>query len=200
MYIRLLSWSLKPGLYFVGRNTQTLLRKRVLWRLARNGVYTPASVAARIYADLHNSGLRTISERWIYFISTGVKACVIRRGRGRLANDNTASAYPGQQNFKRRAKVSVKVGVWWKCSYSASARSLWCRSVLVTERACTIVCVLRRRLAFKVLNPALVAPPNVIWVIPALWTWHFAHKNQHFGINIQRYIEKYLCIVINMMS
>ena len=23
-----------------------------------------------------------------------------------------------------------------------------------------------------------------IRVIPALWTWHFAHKNQHFGINI----------------
>ena len=30
-------------------------------------------------------------------------------------------------------------------------------------------------------------------IIPVLWTWHCAHKNQHFGmINI----EKYLCIVI----
>ena len=27
-------------------------------------------------------------------------------------------------------------------------------------------------------------PNSHIWVIPALWTWHFAHKNQHFGINI----------------
>ena len=30
----------------------------------------------------------------------------IRRGRGLLANDNPASTFPGQQSFKRRAKVS----------------------------------------------------------------------------------------------
>ena len=88
----------------------------------------------RIYADIRNSGLRTISERWIYFISR-VEACVIRSGRGLLAKDNSASTFPGQQSFKRRANVGVNVGVLWERLYSASARSLRRRSVLVTERA-----------------------------------------------------------------
>ena len=65
------------------------------------------------------SGLRTVLGRWIYFISrvkACVKACVIRRGRGLLANDNSASTFPGQQSFKRRAKVSIKVGsVFYTC-------------------------------------------------------------------------------------
>ena len=99
----------------------------------RNEVYTPAYVAAHIYAELSSSGLRTISERWIYFISC-IKACVVRRGRGLLANDNPASTYPGQQNYKRRAKVSVNLGVLCERLYLPSARSLRRRSVLVTER------------------------------------------------------------------
>ena len=95
---------------------------------ARDGVYTPAQVAARIYAELRSSGLRTILERWIYFISC-VKACVIdlRMGRGRLANDNPASTFSGQQSFRRRAKVSVNVGVLWERLYLAFARSLGLR-------------------------------------------------------------------------
>ena len=104
----------------------------VLRRLLR-GIYS-----ARIYVELalglRSSGLRTILERWIYFISS-VKACVIRRGHGLLANENPASTLPGQQSFKMRAKVSVNVGVLWERLYSASARSLRRRSVLVTERA-----------------------------------------------------------------
>ena len=111
------------------------MRKQVLCRLARNWVYTQAAVAARIYADIGNSGLRTISETWIYFISC-VKACIIRRGHWLLANGNPTSTFPGQQSFKRRAKVKVNVGVLWECLYSASARSVWRRSVLVAERAC----------------------------------------------------------------
>ena len=39
------------------------------------------------------------------------KSLRIRRGRGILANGNPASTFPGQQSFKRRAKVSVNVGV-----------------------------------------------------------------------------------------
>ena len=35
----------------------------------------------------------------------------------------------------RASKGREKVSVWWKCLYSASARSLRRRSVLVTERA-----------------------------------------------------------------
>ena len=38
----------------------------------------------RIYADICNSDLCTISERWIYFISC-VKACVYAEGRGLIS-------------------------------------------------------------------------------------------------------------------
>ena len=99
-----------------------------------NVVYTPEQVAARNYTDIRNSGLRTISERWIYFISR-LEACLIRRGRGLLANENSASTFPGQQSFRRRAKITVNVGVLWERLYSASVRFLRGRSVLVTERA-----------------------------------------------------------------
>ena len=42
-----------------------------------------------------------------------LKSLRIRRARGHglLANDNQASMFPAQQSIKRRAKVSVKVGV-----------------------------------------------------------------------------------------
>ena len=86
----------------------------------------------RIYAEPRSCNRRAISERWIYFISS-VKACVIRRGRRLLAYANPASTLPGQQSFKRRATVSVKVCVWWKCLHSPSARSLRLRSALVAE-------------------------------------------------------------------
>ena len=57
----------------------------------------------------------------------------IRTGRGLLANDNPASTFPGQQNFKRREKVSVNVGVLYECLYWASARTLRRRSAMVAE-------------------------------------------------------------------
>ena len=65
----------KPGLYYLRRSTQTELRKRI---------YADTHVMAlillrrsrRVYADIiRNSGLRTISVRWIYLICR-VKACV----------------------------------------------------------------------------------------------------------------------------
>ena len=62
------------------------------------------------------------------------KPGLIRRGRGLFANDNPASTLPGQQSFKRWAKVSVKVGVLYECLYLASAQSLRRRSALVAER------------------------------------------------------------------
>ena len=57
----------------------------------------------------------------------------IRRGHGLLANDNPASTFPGPQSFKRRAKVSINVSVFWERLYPASARSQWRRSALVAE-------------------------------------------------------------------
>ena len=51
------------------------------------------------------------------------KSMRIRRAHGLLANDNPASTFPGQQSFKRWAKVCEKVGVLYECLHSASARS-----------------------------------------------------------------------------
>ena len=83
-----------------------------LFKLCLNTLYAVICrrISVRIYAELRSSNRHTISERWIYFISS-VKACVIRRGRVRLANDNQASTLPGQQSFKRWAIFSVKVDV-----------------------------------------------------------------------------------------
>ena len=59
---------------------------------------------------------------------------IIAFNRGLLANDNSASTFPGQQSFRRRAKVSVNVGVLWERLYLPAARSLRRRSALVAER------------------------------------------------------------------
>ena len=81
----------KAGFILVRCSTQTELHKRIyadtcvmafiLLRRSRR--------VCRPYADIRNSGLRTIPRRWIYFICR--KSLRIRRGRGLLANDNPAS-------------------------------------------------------------------------------------------------------------
>ena len=46
------------------------------------------------------------------------KSMRIRRDRGLLANDNPASTLPGHQSFKRRAKDSVKDGIYCRSVYT----------------------------------------------------------------------------------
>ena len=100
-------------------------------------------------------GVRSINPALFYMPRKSLR---IRRGRGLLANDNPASTFPGQQSVKRRAKVSVNVGVLQECLYSASARSLRRRSALVAENTrptCAKWSAYTAQICVRSINPAL---------------------------------------------
>ena len=88
---------------------QTLLRKRVyadtrvmgFILLRRSPRVFTQTYAIAVCAPFQCDG-------FVYMPRKSLRIC---RGRGLLANDYPASMFPGQQSFKRRAKVSVNVGV-----------------------------------------------------------------------------------------
>ena len=62
---------LKPGLHTVRRSMQTEMRKPTNADTRVMAFILHAYISARIRRHLCNSGLRTISGRWIYFICRG---------------------------------------------------------------------------------------------------------------------------------
>ena len=122
---------------YADRTAQTNLR-----RYTRNGVYTPAQVAAHVYAVIRNSCLRTISGRWIYFIFR-VKACVYAE---------VAGFQPMTIHHPR-----LRVGELQEFLYLASAQSLRRRSALVTENTrpkCAKWSAYTAQICVRSINPA----------------------------------------------
>ena len=87
-----------PTSSWMTRSQRSRRRDKGLW-----GLYSCIGRRAYIYADIRNSGLHTIPEIWIYFISC-VKACVIRRDHGLLANDNPHPPFQVSRDSKGRQR------------------------------------------------------------------------------------------------